>query len=99
LNFFRFPDAFPPKEVVETFRINLNNRIIRNLNLKRLGFDLVELSTNYVPEDLLSTVLDESGIFHKDYQLERLFPPKTATTIRVIHDSKEIRVTMTVPIF
>lgn len=94
LSFDGFPQKFPPAERVEVFKLNLKNAMIRELNKGDENYDQVHLSTDIVPEKLLLTVLEESGISLKDYRLNQLFSIKTGTRIQTWNSFKQIRIYM-----
>jgi hypothetical protein len=88
------PTEFPPKEMVDKFRINLAADLIKNLNGDK---DEYTLSTDYAPEKSLAQVFASSGIeglrrkISEDlevqiYPASRYFPFKTKTMIKI--DSK-----------
>jgi hypothetical protein len=96
LKFCGFPSEFPSAKEVELFENKLNDRIIEKLNEGDEDYDRVYLSTDYAPEKLLSDVLQESKISWRNYDLNKLFPVKTSTTINVWNTAKKIEVRMTI---
>lgn len=81
LKFHSYPDKFPSQDTVTTFKQNLKNAIVGELNKGDDIYDEIDLSTDNAPEGILDQVLEDSGISFRNFSVHKLFPIKTSTSI------------------
>jgi HAD domain in Swiss Army Knife RNA repair proteins len=96
LHFFYFPETFPPTERVDLFKTNLSNTITRTLYKMVQDNEpaFIRLSTDLVPEKLLNKELERSEISSTCYDLYKLFPEITSTSISSDLKNRKIRISI-----
>ena len=85
------PGTTPSASECEQFEEALKNRIIATLDPKDEDCS-IKLSTDYHPEGILCEVAE--SVFRENYNLGRLFPYKTLTSISFRNDATQLRLIM-----
>lgn len=92
LPFFDFPKAFPPAEKVENFKTHLKREFIDRLSKGDECYDSIRLRTDNGPEETLASVLEKSDIDWSGYEVYKLFPEKTTTSVSISKERKLIEI-------
>lgn len=97
LGFMGTPNKYPEAECVKKFKNILAENIFNKLyhSIEARKRESVYLSTDYAPQELLGELLTSCGISFNQYDLFKIFPIKTGTTIGVYPKDNRIDVSMT----